>query len=78
MKKYQGKLTTAKMVAQFYLDMNKYLLVLLAAYGLFDTSTQGTIARPVIVIATLIFAISAAVRAKFNMDRVDEGEEVCE
>ncbi|MFA5073715.1 MAG: hypothetical protein WC539_07445 [Nitrospirota bacterium] len=73
--KKQKGLTTRKMVTQFYLDMTKYLLLLLAAYGLFDPSTQGTIAKPLLLIVTLIFIISAALRAQLNMDRIDEREE---
>ncbi len=63
-----------KILAQFYLDMTKYLLVLLFAFGLFDKSMQGTVGKPLLIILTLAALMSAAARAQYNIDRIDEQE----
>lgn len=63
-----------RILAQFYLDMTKYLLVLLFAFGLFDKSLQGTVARPLFIILTLAALMSAAARGQYNVDRIDEQE----
>jgi hypothetical protein len=72
---FEGKRETTKMAAQFYMDMTKYLLLLMAAFGLFGKELAGTIARPVIIIVALIGVISAAGRAQIFMDRLDQAEE---
>ena len=63
-----------RIIAQFYMDMTKYLLMLLFAFGLFDKSLQGTVAKPLIVILALAALVSAAARAQYNVDRIDEQE----
>ena len=63
-----------KIIAQFYMDMTKYLLMLLFAFGLFDKSLQGTVAKPLIIILALAALVSAAARAQYNIDRIDEQE----
>ncbi len=63
-----------RILAQFYLDMTKYLLVLLFAFGLFDKSMQGTVGKPLLIILTLAALMSAAARAQYNIDRIDEEE----
>lgn len=63
-----------RIIAQFYMDMTKYLLMLLFAFGLFDKSLQGTVAKPLIIILALAALVSAAARAQYNVDRIDEEE----
>ena len=63
-----------RILAQFYLDMTKYLLVLLFAFGLFDKSMQGTVGKSLLIILTLAALVSAAARAQYNVDRIDEQE----
>ena len=67
-------LTTTKMVAQFYIDMSKYLLVLLFAYGLFHESQQTAIVRLFLIIVALAAIVSAGLRAERAMDRIDRQE----
>ena len=67
-------LTRTKMVAQFYIDMTKYLLVLLFAFGLFHESPQSAIARPILIIVIFAAIVSAGLRAERNMDKIDEEE----
>ena len=67
-------LTTRRIVAQFYTDMSKNLLLLLAAYALFGTPLPGSIVRPIAVIVILLAVMSAAYRAQLNMDKIDEEE----
>ena len=70
----QQRLTTRRMVAQFYMDMAKYFLVLICAFGLF-ASPQGSITRVVIYISVVAGIFSAAYRAQYNMNRIDEIEQ---
>ena len=65
-----------RMMAQFYLDMSKYLLTLMFAYGLFAKELDGTIARPLIVILTFICMASVGVRAERWLSRIDADERV--
>ena len=66
--------TATKMVAQFYIDMSKYLLVLLFAYGLFHESQQTAIVRLFLIIVALAAIVSAGLRAERAMDRIDRQE----
>ena len=61
-----------RILAQFYLDMTKNLLVLLFAFGLFDKSVQSTVGKPLLMILALAVLMSAAARAQYNVDRIDE------
>ena len=70
----QKSLTTKKMIAQFYMDMGKYLLLMILAYGLFDASTQGTIARLALILTALAGLLGSVVKAQCVMDRIDEEE----
>ena len=67
-------LTTTEMVAQFYIDMSKYLLVLLFAFGLFHESPQSAIVRPILIIVALAAIVSAGLRAERAMDRIERQE----
>ncbi len=67
-------LTTTKMVAQFYIDMSKYLLVLLFAFCLFHESPQSAIVRPFLIIVALAAIVSAGLRAERNMDKIEQEE----
>ena len=64
-------LTTTKMVAQFYIDMSKYLLMLLFAFGLFHEYPQSPIVRPILIIIVFASIVSAGLRAERNMDKID-------
>jgi hypothetical protein len=63
------------MVAQYYIDMSKYLLVLLLAFGLFHESPQSFITRPILIIVCFAGILSAGKRAERNLDRIEEEEE---
>lgn len=67
-------LTTTKMVAQFYIDMSKYLLMLLFAFGLFHEYPQGAIIRPILIIVALAAIVSAGLRAERAMGMIDQEE----
>ncbi len=67
-------LTTTKMVAQFYIDMCKYLLMLLFAFGLFQASPQSAIVRPILIIVALAAIVSAGLRAERNMNKIEQEE----
>ncbi len=67
-------LTTTKMVAQFYMDMSKYLLVLLFAFGLFHESVQSAYVRPILIIVAFASIVSAGKRAERNLDRINDEE----
>lgn len=73
--KRQKRLTTRKMVAQYYMDMSKYFLVILIAFSLFDKSTQGTIVRPIVYIVVLLGIFISDYLAHWNLKRIDEVEE---
>lgn len=69
-----NSMITKRMIAQFYMDMAKYLLLLLCAYGLFDQSTQGTLTKPILIVVIDVFMMIAAAMAQCTMDKIDTTE----
>ncbi len=67
-------LAATKMVAQFYIDMSKYLLVLLFAFGLFHESAQSAFVRPILVIVAFASIVSAGMRAERSLNRINDEE----
>ena len=70
--KERYSLITMKIVGQWCFDLGRNFLVLLVAFGLFSPATQGTYARPVILILTVIAVFGALEVAKSMMEKIDE------
>ncbi len=68
-------LVATKMTAQFYLDITKYLLILLFAFGLFRESPGSAVVRPVLIVTAILVIVSASKRAVRNLGRIDEEEQ---